>query len=243
MKVHVERVHEENPHRILRKSQGFDFQAQARGFAARMRLLLLSMALFMCSTAWGEADIELSVSLIGGSFVPPGAEGGSVEIRWVNHGPDAATNVAAGTATFTGPGQSNLSIGPIEQTPPCSVSRFCFDSPPGGSTLCSNTIFSEPSILQPGEEAVCIIRLITSSDSPDFINQTFSAWRPDDDPNGSNNVVTLQVYTGNGLTPVPLGGTGAWLVLAFGVLVLGFKEISGKRVHVSKLRRTFTNSV
>lgn len=202
--------------------------AQAWGFTAQMKLLLLWMALFVCASACAEADIELNVSLIGGNFVPPGAEGCSVEIRWVNHGPDAATNVYANTLNLLGPGQNNLIIIPNEQTPPCRVRRFCFDSAPYSRTLCSVNSFAEPSILQPGEEAVCIVGMVTSPDSPALIRQSFSYWRPDDDPNSSNNVSTLQVFTGNALTPVPTGGIVASMVLILGLLGFGLKRIRSR---------------
>lgn len=194
-----------------------------------MRLLLLSMALFSCSIAWGEADIELSVSLTGGNFVPPGV-GASVEIRWVNHGPDPAENVAAGTLFRVGAGQSTLAIGTIAQTPPCRVSTLSFSPPPGSPTTFVSTIFSDPTTLQPGEVAVCIVGLFTYPDSPALITQSFSGSPRDDDPNVSNNTATLRVFTGNGSTAVPTGGIGTWLVLTVGLLVLGFI-----RIRISKL--------
>lgn len=194
-----------------------------------MRLLLLSMALFSCSIAWGEADIELSVSLIGGNFVPPGM-GTSVEITWVNHGPDPASNVAAGTVFFVGAGQSTLAIGTNAQTPPCRVSRLSFSPSPGNPTTFVATVFSNPTTLQPGEVAVCIIHLVTYPDSPALITQSFSASPRDGDPDVSNNLATLQVYTGNGSTAVPTGGIVTWLVLTVGLLILGFIRIRTSNV-------------
>jgi|GEM_PF-4827865 len=194
-----------------------------------MRLFFLSIALFSCSIAWGEADIELNVSLIGGNFVPPGV-GASVEIRWVNHGPDPATNVAANTAFFVGAGQSTLAIGTNAQTPPCRVSRLSFSPTPGSPTLFSANVFPGVTTLQPGEVAVCIIRLVTYPDSPALITQSFSGYPRDGDPDLANNSATLRVFTGNGSTAVPTGGTGTWLVLTIGLLILGFI-----RIRISKL--------
>lgn len=194
-----------------------------------MRLFLLSMALFSCSSAWGEADIELSVSLIGGNFVPPGV-GASVEVRWVNHGPGPAINVAAGTLFLVGAEQSTLAIGTNAQTPPCRVSTLSFSPSPGNPTTFVSTIFSDPTTLQPGEVAVCIVGLITYPDSPALITQTFAGFPQDGDPALANNSATLRVFTGNGSTAVPTGGTGTWLVLTVGLLILGFI-----RIRISKL--------
>lgn len=189
-----------------------------------MRLLLLSIALFSCSIAWGEADIELSASIIGGNFVPP-EEFASVEIKWVNNGPDQAMNPSAGTLFFVGAGKSTLAIGANAQTSPCRVSLLSFSPPPGSATAFVGQISTDTTILQPGEEAVCTIGLVTFTDSPDLITQTFFGYPQDGDPDLANNSVTLRIYTGNGSTAVPTGPIGTWLVLAVGLLGLGLIRI------------------
>lgn len=143
-----------------------------------------------------SADIHGAVSLPHGSFVPPGVIA-RVHLTATNLGPDATVGSAGVGAAFTpNVGNRNFELVLLDETAPCTMRTTVFVAPPGQLSTVVVSIFMER-VLAPPESATCVVGLRTFPASPAVQKVRFGFAPLTEDPDPSNNMVSVEVRTGN----------------------------------------------
>ncbi len=185
--------------------------------------VLLSVSMF--TPAHAAADLRGEVFLPGGTVVPPG-EVARVVLTVINLGPDAtAGSPGMGTVFTPNVGHRNFALLRLPESAPCEVRYIDFVAPPGQLSTTAVSISTER-VLAPSESASCILGLLTFPESPAIQTLRFSFGPLSEDPDTSNNRVSLEIRTGAHSVllrpaPIPTSGSLALLLLAGGMLTVG----------------------
>lgn len=172
--------------------------------------------------AIAASDLRGQMALPDGSIVAPGSVARLV-LTVTNLGPDATPgNPGMGTVFTPNVGSRNFAILRLPETAPCAVNYIDFVAPPGQLSTIGVSI-SVGRVLQPSESATCVVGLQTFPESPGIQAVGFSFGPISDDPDLSNNRVSLQVRTGvppPAVQPlaVPAVSLSTLLFLALGVV-------------------------
>ncbi|WP_143006750.1 hypothetical protein [Aquimonas voraii] len=156
----------------------------------------LGVLLTASAGAQTSADIKGEVWLPGGPIVPPGAIA-RVHLTATNLGPDTTIgSVGVGAAFTPNVGSRNFELLQLDETPPCTVRATVFVAPPGQLSTVVVSIFMER-MLAPSESATCIVGLRTFPESPAVQRVRFGFAPLTEDPDPSNNRVSVEIRTGS----------------------------------------------
>lgn len=171
--------------------------------------------------AQASADIKGEVWLPVGPIVPPGAIA-RVHLTVTNLGPDATIGSAGVGAAFTpNVGSRNFELLRLDETAPCTMRATEFVAPPGQLSTVVVSIFMER-VLAPSESAACIVGLRTFPESPAVQSVRFGFAPLTEDPDPSNNIVSIEIRTGSpppSTLPIEIPATSSQALLLLLVAV------------------------
>lgn len=186
-----------------------------------------AFCLFVSASAGAQAaaDIQGAVSLPNGSVVSPGVIA-RVRLTATNLGPDATIgSVGVGAAFIPNVGNRNFELVQLDETAPCTMRATVFVAPPGQLSTVVVSIFMER-VLAPSESATCVVGLRTFPESPPVQMVRFGFAPITEDPNPSNNIVNVEIRTGNAQPPmqptvIPAASPIVLVALTVGVFSIG----------------------
>lgn len=171
--------------------------------------------------AQSSADIQGSVALPDGPLVPPGTIA-RVHLTATNLGPDTTVgSVGVGAAFIPNVGNRNFELLQLDETAPCTMRATVFVAPPGQLSTVVVSIFMER-VLAPLESATCVVGLRTFPESPTLQTVRFGFAPTTEDPDPSNNIVSVEIRSGTAPAPVRPANIPMASPLALVLLVLGF---------------------
>lgn len=198
---------------------------------------ILGTAFWLVASVSADAqtasDLQGSVSLPGGPFVPPGTIA-RVHLTATNLGPDTTVGSAGvGAAFVPNVGSRDFELVQLDETAPCTMRATVFVAPPGQLSTVVVSIFMER-VLAPSESATCVVGLRTFPESPPVQMVRFGFAPITEDPNPSNNIVNVEIRTGS--TPpsvrpatIPTASPLALVALIFGMCSIGAAVIRRAR--------------
>jgi hypothetical protein len=145
-------------------------------------IFLLSMSRLLCAGA--SADIEGSLVITTGNYLPPETLGRMV-LTMKNNGPDIAVEVGAGTGYITDIGHRTFEMIATSETAPCLVQYTDFTAlPPDLSRVAASVTTIPP--LAPSASVSCVVGIFTYPEAPPVFSPLFGFGSGTPDPNHSN---------------------------------------------------------
>jgi hypothetical protein len=150
----------------------------------KIALMFLLFSFSRTLFAGTSADIEGSLIITTGNYLPPGTLGRMV-LTIKNNGPDVALEVNAGTAYIPDIGYRTIEMFATAETPPCLVQYTDFNAvPPDLSRVVASVT---PLVdLAPGSSISCVVGIITYPEAPAIITPPFGFGSGTSDPTPFN---------------------------------------------------------
>jgi hypothetical protein len=163
-----------------------------------------------------SADVEGSLVITTGNYLPPGTLGRMV-LTMKNNGPDIAQEVGAGTEYIADEGHRTIEMFATAETAPCLVQYTDFnDIPPNLSYIVASVTTLRD--IQPGASVSCVVGIITYPEAPPVFSARFTFGSATPDPNHSNDRLFPVIQT-RASVAVPASSRFALLSLALIALV------------------------
>lgn len=194
-----------------------------------MKRLAVVWVLVACpGTVQALADVEGTIQITGGNFIPPGTVARAV-VTIKNNGPGIETNALAGTFYSATVGFRTVGVVRIAETAPCLVQYTDFIAPPPQPSTIAVSIKTLQNV-NAGESISCVVGLVTFPESPAAFRHRFNFGFLENDPNPQNNEVLVEIRTRADPIVLSIPATSIFgnMGLVIGLLLAGWMAMRGR---------------